>query len=302
MLNSYLKIAKIFRCVNITRSDEWLELDQENTRKKTAAVTWALSLTTYITLIPYIQLTFKRYDTVNPTWAYLFLSGLAGSIFIASVFYAKIYIFAKKSAQPNLKSSEETFAVTNDPPSNTKGPKGIPQINYINNFGEDSDDEDLIDTPESPSVKQTAAVSMALRTMILVSILPIICIVILYFYCDSLWAYAFVACLLAFLRCPGIICICTFNFGPIRNQVEMYIEDLPEHIKDSFVALEDYFIGLFSSDSDSDETNIVEATDDMERATHSPPIRKQRLNIVGKRESAVSPTNSIVEKLPQVQC
>ena len=290
--------------MNITRSDEWIELDQDSTRKKTAAVTWGLSITTYTTLVPYIQWTFKRYETVDHIWACIFLGILACSIFVASFFYLRIYLFAKKSAQPNSKS-EETFTVANDPPSNTKGPRmpQIPQINFINNFGEDSEDEeDLIEPSETPSAKQTAAVSMAIRTMILVAILSLICILILNFYCDSLWAYAFVACLLALLRCPGIICICALNFGPIRNQVEMYIEDLPEHLKDSVVAIEDYFLGLFCRGSDSDETNIVENAEDLERAAKSPRIRKTRLNIVGKRESAVSPTNSMNENLPQVQC
>ena len=178
-----------------------------------------------------------------------------------------------------------------------------PQINFNSNvFGDDSEDDDLLDPIESPSVKQAAAVFMAIRTMVLVVLLPIVCLFILIFHGDTLWAYALVACLLTLIRCPGILCICIFNFGPIRNQVGMYIEDLPEHIKDALVPIWEYLIGLFERSNESDERNIVEVGDDLERANTSPNISKTRLNIVGKRESAVSPTNSIVEKLPQVQC
>ena len=117
----------------------------------------------------------------------------------------------------------------------------------------------------------------------------------------SLWAYALVACLLALFRCPGILLICVFNFGPIRNQVGMYIEDLPEHLKDSLVPYLEYFSDFCNRNRSNDERNIVEEGD--ERIANSPTNEGQtRLNVVGERESAVSPTPSMVEKLPEVHC
>ena len=202
-------------------------------------------------------------------------------------------MFIKKSTQPNTTSEPQD-------PNEAKND----QNNQTNQFGDDSEDDDLLDPTESPAVKQSAAVFMAIRTMVSVVILPIICIVILICYGHTLWAYALVAFLLALIRCPGILFICIFNFGPIRNQVGLYIEDLPDHLKDSVLPFIEHVLGFFARNNlSNDERNIVEVGD--ERGTNSPTNDGQtRLNVVGERESAVSPspTPSMIEKLPEVNC
>ena len=83
------------------------------------------------------------------------------------------------------------------------------------------------------------------------------------------------------------------------------MEDFPDHFRDTVQPIIDWINNfcacLRTSSNESDERNIVEAGDDLEQNAISPPIKsKSRLNIVGKRDSAVSPTNS--EMLPEVQC
>ena len=300
----------IFRCVNITQSDDWFELDQDVTRRYSLCSTWAIALINYLPLVPYILVTLDPYrnSKIEVLWAVLFYSGLVISFVLAAYHYVRIYLFARGSTEQS--QSEPPFgANASSRSANIQSPSPLPNLtvtqsgNQSTVFPDFSEDEDLLDTPESPSIKQAAAVFSALRTMILVTLIPVGILVIQMYYLDSLWANALVAFLLAFFKSPGILCISIFNFGPIRNQVGVYMEDFPDHFRDTVQPLFDWvdnFCAWRTAATESDERNIVEAGDDLERAI-SPPIRsKSRLNIVGKRDSAVSPTNS--EMLPEVQC
>ena len=121
------------------------------------------------------------------------------------------------------------------------------------------------------------------------------------------WKYALIATLLSMIRNSGILAVCIFNFGPIRNTVGIYGGNLPDHMKELCgKPIFDYFSGIIHRSRD-DQRNIVEAAhEDLERAS-SPTIitKNSKLNIIGKRDSAMSPSNSnnsSLDELPKVQC
>ena len=110
--------------------------------------------------------------------------------------------------------------------------------------------------------------------------------------------------LLSMIRNPGIILVCIFNFGPIRNTISLYLENIPEHTSSALCPFVERFFPV--GKSKDDQRNIVEADrEDLERAI-SPAISKDsKPNILGKRDSAVSPSesnNSSFNDLPAVQC
>ena len=113
--------------------------------------------------------------------------------------------------------------------------------------------------------------------------------------------------------------VCYLNFGPIRNTVILYIANLPDHMRELSRPLCDYIAHwtLKQADQSDQRQNIVEA-ENQESSRHevvsvvmqaaSPVIicKECKPNIVGKRESAVSPSNSYHGSasvdLPEVQC
>ena len=274
-----------------------------------------MGVANYLPLVPYILVTLDVYDLeIEVVWPILFYSGLLIALGLAAYYYFKIYLFARKSEEssssdtsaglPTHQFGANASALAPSPiPKSQTGTQGQSTVQSAV-FPDFSEDEDLLDTPESPSVKQAAAVFMAIRTMILATLVPVVVLIILMYYSDCLWANALMAFILTFFKSPGILCISIFNFGPIRNQVGMYMEDFPDHFRDTFDPFFEWVANFCAlrTVADSDERNIVEVGDDLERATNSPPMirTKSRLNIVGKRDSAVSPTNS--EMLPEVQC
>lgn len=296
--------------MNITQSDDWFELDQDVTRRYSLYSTWAIALINYLPLVPYILVNLGLYrNSIESFWAVLFYSGLVISFVLATYHYVRIYLFARSTEQSQSLPTQPQFGANAG--ANFQSPSPLPNLTVSqggtqsNVFPDFSEDEDLLDTPESPSIKQAAAVVSALRTMILVTLIPLGILVIQVYYRDSLWANALMAFLLTFFKSPGILCISIFNFGPIRNQVGVYMEDFPDHFRDTVQPVIDWINNfcacLRTASNESDERNIVEAGDDLEQNAISPPIKsKSRLNIVGKRDSAVSPTNS--EMLPEVQC
>lgn len=180
----------------------------------------------------------------------------------------------------------------------------------VDNIFDDSDDDDLLDPSESPSAKQESAVFMALKTMALLALIQLVCIGIMAVPDENTWKYAFLGTLIAITRQPVILGVCVINFGPIRNTVALYVENLPDHIMSSFDPIVDWWAGCqFGSTDHQDQRSFVEASHDElngERAGHSPIVSRAegRPNIVGKRDSAVSPANSndSLNELPAVQC
>ena len=123
-------------------------------------------------------------------------------------------------------------------------------------------------------------------------------------YDEQTWKYAILSTMLCLIRNPGIIMVCIFNFGPIRNTVTLYLENIPEHISCSMCPFLERFFPMCKSKDD--QRNIVEAArEDLERAISPENSKDSKPNIVGKRDSAVSPSdssNSSFDELPVVQC
>ena len=109
--------------------------------------------------------------------------------------------------------------------------------------------------------------------------------------------------MLCLLRNPGILLVCIFNFGPIRNTVTLYLDHIPEHLS---CALCPCLRRYFPKVGKDDQRNIVEAArEDLEGAISPQNSKDSQSKIVGKRDSAVSPvgsSKSSFEELPVVQC
>lgn len=313
-----------FRCINITKNDIWLDLDQESLRYKISWMTWFAMLANIFSLIPFVFFTEEasaRFSMFN-VGIIMVLMVLSISFAVAFFFYLKILKFARAEAAEfqaavlaaaaaaannaaiNNQSAGAAGAVLS---SNGNGSSSGNNGGNVNNASifDDSDDDDLIDPSESPSAKQESAVFVALKTMSLLVIVQIACALSIALFEEGIWKYAFTTTLLAMIRHPGILAVGVFNFGPIRNTVSIYIDNLPDHLSSVFDPVVDLISGLhFATPATDDQRSFVEAShDDNERA--SPVVsRDTRPNIVGKRDSAVSPANSndSLSELPAVQC
>ena len=233
---------------------------------------------------------------------------LVGSFLIASIFYAKIYIFARLQAaeaqalSAELAAAQATASAVASAHSQQQNSQASGQ--HINPFDDSSDDEDLIDPSETPSAKQSSAVLLALKTMLVLVLIHLTCILVLTLdtkeYPNSL-KYGIIVILLALVRSPGKLIAYILNFRPIRNTVSLYLENLPDHFQNLIENWFDYLSNLRSSNDD--QRSIVIVSND----EHTSPVMMngdECLNIIGNRESAVSPANSndSLSQLPAVQC
>ena len=102
MINSYNKntIFFCFRCLNITDNDQWLELDQENVRKRTSWITWFAFLGNILASITplafYYQ--FDLPENVHTAVVIFTFSAMGVSFLLAFSYYIRIYLFARKEA------------------------------------------------------------------------------------------------------------------------------------------------------------------------------------------------------------
>ncbi len=328
------------RCLNITDNDQWLELDQESVRRRTTWMTWFAFLGTLLALTPlaFSYLSSVLFVNVYYVVVTFVFTMMAISFILAFNYYVQIYRFARKEAA-ELEAAMSAAAAAAQAASAqsqaaTPAPNGKkclfttkkvkiavqrPLFRFpgsfngnnvtANNIFDDSEDEVLLDPSESPIAKQESAVFSAMKTMFVFSLVEVASAVILVSYGETPWKYALLTSLLTITRTPGLITVCIFNFGPIRNTVSIYLENLPGHMSDFFGPVIFFVNKAFSGSnkaSDDQRCNIVEAShEDLERAT-SPAITKDsKPNIVGKRDSAVSPSNSnhsSLDELPAVQC
>ena len=87
-----------FRCLNITNNDQWLELDQENMRKRTTWITWFAFLGNVLaSLAPlafYFQFEFPK--NVCQTMVIITFSLMGVSFILAFTYYIQIFKFAKR--------------------------------------------------------------------------------------------------------------------------------------------------------------------------------------------------------------
>ena len=87
--------------------------------------------------------------------------------------------------------------------------------------------------------------------------------------------------MLCLLRNPGILMVCIFNFGPIRNTVTLYLDHIPEHLS---CALCPCLGRYFPKVGKDDQRNIVEAArEDLEGAISPQNSKDSQPKIVGKR-------------------
>ena len=239
------------------------------------------------------------------------------SFMFATYFYVKIYLFARIQAEENEQFAAQAAAVaaTNRAAvaahaqqpvaSHSSGQLGSGNhhhnnhATYHNPFDDSSDDDDLLDPSETPSAKQSSAVLQALKTMLILVLIHLICIAILSLDESNTWKYAVVTTLLSLVRFPGKLIICVLNFRPIRNTVTLYLENLPAHFHNLMESVTEYWRFKWRSPID-DQRNVIVSNDER----NSPVINEDScLNIVGRRESAVSPANSHDSlQLPVVQC
>jgi len=303
---AWASVAQL-RCLNITNNDQWLELDQENMRKRTTWITWFAFLGNVLaSLAPlafYFQFEFP--ENVCQTMVIITFSLMGVSFILAFTYYIQIFKFAKReqaefeealaAAQAAIQASHHT-ASENGTSINGGG-------STFNNIFDDSEDDDLLDATESPSSKQESAVFSALKTMVLFGGAMIASAVILGYYEEHAWKYAMLSTMLCLLRNPGILLVCIFNFGPIRNTVTLYLDHIPEHLS---CALCPCLGRYFPKVGKDDQRNIVEAArEDLEGAISPPNSKDSQPKIVGKRDSAVSPmgsSKSSFDELPVVQC
>lgn len=181
----------------------------------------------------------------------------------------------------------------------------------------DDDDDDLLDASESPNAKQESAVCLALKTMLAVAVTRFIALTLLACTDQLLLPgqasaknkLAAVAAILCLTRHPCILAISVFNFGPIRNTVAIYAENLPDHLAGVLDPAMDWVhASLRLVSSRDDQRSIVEASHDEHNVNYnnaSPTNpREARPNLVGQRDSAVSPadSNDSLNELPAVQC
>ena len=102
---------------------------------------------------------------------------------------------------------------------------------------------------------------------------------------------------------PGILMVCIFNFGPIRNTLTLYLDHIPEHLS---CALCPCLRRYFPKVGKDDQRNIVEAArEDLERAISPKQSKHSQHKNVKRRNSTVSSTDSSkssVDQLPFMQC
>ena len=318
----------IFRCLNITRNESWLDLDQEDLKRSISGWTWgqslmSLVLTVLATIIGYYyQL---NYDMFNLSLIANF-SLILLALFRSTHFYFQIFMFARKqnnneqppAVGPNITaelSAVQAAAARQAPPSLSinlshqnqsqfSGSHLTGSSSYQNPFDDTSDDEDLLEPAEAPSAKQASAVFQAGKTMIVLLFVHVSCIILLTLNSlPNVTKYACVATLLCLVRFPGKLVICTLNFRPIRNTVSLYVENLPNHIQDLFENVIDSLSTFRASSPNDDQRSIV--VESQEERTSPVMNEGARLNMMGKRESATnSPSNSndSLGELPAVQC
>ena len=239
------------------------------------------------------------------------------SFMFATYFYIKIYLFARIQAEENEQLAAQAAAVAATNRATVAAHAHQPvaghssgqlggnhhhnnHATYHNPFDDSSDDDDLIDPSETPSAKQSSAVVQALKTMLILVLIHLICILILSLAeTNNTWKYAVVTTLLSLVRFPGKLIICILNFRPIRNTVTLYLENLPAHFHNLMESVMEYWRFKWRSPID-DQRNVIVSNDER----NSPVINEDScLNIVGRRESAVSPANSHDSlQLPVVQC
>ena len=242
------------------------------------------------------------------------------SFLFATYFYVKIYLFARIQAEENEQYAAQAAAAAATNRAAVAAHAQQPVVashssgqhissgnhhhhnnhaTYHNPFDDSSDDDDLIDPSETPSAKQSSAVVQALKTMLMLVLIHLICIGILSLDESNTWKYAVVTTLLSLVRFPGKLIICVLNFRPIRNTVALYLENLPAHFHNLMESVMEYWRFKWRSPID-DQRNVIVSNDER----NSPVINEDScLNIVGRRESAVSPANSHDSlQLPVVQC
>jgi len=304
---AWASVAQL-RCLNITNNDQWLELDQENVRKRTSWMTWVAFTGNILASLTPLAFYFQFEMPENNYRAVVIFtfSAMSVSFLFAFTYYLRIYIFARREAaefEAALAEAQASVQANSHVPSeNGTSFNGVAAS--FNNIFDDSEDDDLLDVSESPSAKQASAVFNALKTMLFIGGAMIASAVILVSYDEQTWKYAILSTMLCLIRNPGIIMVCIFNFGPIRNTVTLYLENIPEHISCSMCPFLERFFPMCKSKDD--QRNIVEAArEDLERAISPENSKDSKPNIVGKRDSAVSPSdssNSSFDELPVVQC
>ena len=118
------------------------------------------------------------------------------SFMFATYFYIKIYLFARIQAEENEQLAAQAAAVAATNRATVAAHAHQPvaghsssqlggnhhhnnHATYHNPFDDSSDDDDLIDPSETPSAKQSSAVVQALKTMLILVLIHLICILIL---------------------------------------------------------------------------------------------------------------------------
>ena len=317
-----------FRCLNITRNESWLNLDQEDLKRSISGWTWGQSLMSLVLTI--LATALGYYYQINYDLFNLSLIANISLILLALLksthFYFQIFMFARKqnnneqpaAVGPNITaelSAVQAAAARQAPPSlsinlshqNTNshfsgGSHLTGSSSYQNPFDDTSDDEDLLEPAEAPSAKQASAVFQAGKTMIVLMSVHVSCIVLLSLNnLPNVTKYACVATLLCLVRFPGKLVICTLNFRPIRNTVSLYVENLPNHIQDLFENVIESLSSFRASSPNDDQRSIV--VESQEERTS--PVMNEGARLNKKRESATnSPSNSndSLSELPAVQC
>ena len=90
----------IYRCLNITNNDQWLELDQENVRKRTSWMTWVAFTGNILASLTPLAFYFQFEMPENNYRAVVIFtfSAMSVSFLFAFTYYLRIYIFARREA------------------------------------------------------------------------------------------------------------------------------------------------------------------------------------------------------------
>lgn len=226
---------------------------------------------------------------------------------VACYFYYKILRYAR-----NQVAIEEAVRKENGPTMPMERvTQGSVQQDIHGAIFDDSGDDDIIDpSEESPSSKQESASMLAFKAIIPMWLSRMLCVALFVVLPYSVLTFGTIAAIMLLTRHPFILLISIINFGPLRNTVGVYIDNLPDHIM-SFVDIM-RFGSLCSSSSDdqrrsivSDESDATSSASDDDKpkttrvgvpsgisAVGSPRSNAVSPIVVGERVSAVSPSSS----------
>ena len=195
-------------------------------------------------------------------------------------------------------------------------PLGLNSVRQMSNVQQDIhgaifddsqfEDDDMIDqSEESPSTKQESASVLAFKSIIPLLLSRMISVGLFTLLPYSDVTFGAIAVIMLLTRHPAILILSIINFGPLRNTLGIYLENLPDHVSSFVDYLKDRTCFRGSSVDDQRRSFVSEessdtassSSDEVEKRASGDGLVSRIGNktsplIVGERMSAMSPSST----------